>query len=128
MSKQKSKIREKFKQDVFKRDKFTCRCCNHVYIPVEAEEFLDAHHITDRHEMPNGGYVKENGISLCKYEKSDFFHGESLKGKEENSCHMKAERFHITEGKEWEPEMHPDDLYKLIGSSFEEAFKASERL
>lgn len=60
----------------------------------------DAHHITDRNEMPNGGYVLENGITLCKYE-----------------CHMMAELFHITDGEDWYNGMHPDDLYKLIGSS-----------
>ena len=124
----KKEIRKKFKTDVFKRDKYTCRCCNTVYTPEEAENLLDAHHITDRNEMPNGGYVKENGISLCKYEKSEFFLGEPMKGLEENSCHMKAEKFHISGGIEWEPNMHPDDLYKAIGSSKEIAIKASEKL
>ena len=111
MSKQKNKIREKFKRDVFKRDNYACRNCTIYYGPDDANEFLDAHHITDRNEMPNGGYVKENGISLCK-----------------DDCHMKAEQFHITGGIEWEPGMHPDDLYKLIGSSKEEAIKSSEKL
>jgi len=111
MSKQKAKIRDKFKQDVFKRDNYACKYCTIYYGPDDANEFLDAHHITDRNEMPNGGYVKENGISLCK-----------------DDCHTKAEMFHITEGAEWEPGMHPDDLYKIIGSSKEEAIKASEKL
>ena len=52
--------------------------------------------------MPNGGYVKENGISLCE------------------QCHIKAE----DEAEGFEPEV----LYKLIGSTYEEAIKASERL
>lgn len=41
---------------------------------------------------------------------------------------MLAEKFHISGDTEWEPGMHPDDLYKLIGSSYEMAVKASERL
>ncbi len=98
-------------QEVFKRDNNTCRCCDKYYGKDKSEEFLDAHHITDRTEMINGGYVVQNGISLCKDE-----------------CHMKAEKFHISGGQEWEPGMHPDDLYKLIGSSKEEAIKASEKL
>jgi len=124
----KKQIRKDFKADVFKRDNYACKCCGEKYSKEEAEEFLDAHHITDRNEMENGGYVKENGISLCKYERSDFFQGPIIKGVEANSCHMKAEKFHITEGKEWEPGMHPDDLYKLIGSSKEKAIEASKKI
>ena len=41
---------------------------------------------------------------------------------------MKAERYHITEGKEHVPGYHPDDLYKMIGSTYEIAYLASERL
>ena len=58
--------------------------------------------------MPNGGYVKENGISVC------------------DDCHLKAEEFHSTgtavEG------FSPDDLYKKIGSSHEQAVAAAEKL
>jgi len=74
----------------------------------KAEEELDAHHITDRNLMPNGGYVKENGISLC------------------STCHEKAEVYHSTgtaaEG------FAPDDLYKKINSSYEKAVEASNKL
>jgi hypothetical protein len=59
--------------------------------------------------MPNGGYVKENGISLCP------------------KCHLKAERFHMTNGKEWERGYHPIELYRLIGSSKELATEKSAR-
>lgn len=127
----KKQIREKFRNEVFARDNYTCRICNTYYGKEKANEYLDSHHILDRNSPEfkgNGGYVKENGISLCKYEKSEFFLGEPMKGQEEKSCHMKAEKFHITGGAEWEENMHPDDLYKLIGSSKEEAVKASERL
>ena len=41
---------------------------------------------------------------------------------------MKAEKFHITGGKEWEEGFHPDELYELISSSKEEAIIASEKL
>jgi hypothetical protein len=68
------------------------------------EEDLDAHHITDRSLMVGGGYVASNGITVCKDE-----------------CHMKVERFHITEGEEWNEGLHPDDLYRIIGSSREQA-------
>lgn len=60
MSKQKKLVRERFRDAVFKRDNHKCRVC------FEKNSKLDAHHITDRNEMPNGGYCKENGISLCE--------------------------------------------------------------
>jgi hypothetical protein len=58
--------------------------------------------------MPNGGYVKENGASLCDQD------------------HIKAEVYHTT-GEAIEG-YHPDDLYRLIGSSYEQAVEASKRL
>lgn len=103
----KQKIRERFRSDVYKRDKFTCKKCS----TERAEDALNAHHITDRNKMPNGGYVKENGATLC-----------------EGDCHMAAEKFHITDGAEWEEGLHPEDLYRMIGSSYELAVAASERL
>ncbi len=105
--KKKHVVRENFRQVCLKRDNYKCRVCN--YKP-EFDEELDVHHVVDRTEMPNGGYVLENGISLCA------------------DCHMKAEQFHITGGKSWTHEMHPHDLYKLIGSSKEKAEEASLKL
>ena len=102
--KKKQLVRQNFRDNVFKRDGYRCKKC------LEAGSPLDAHHITDRNEMPNGGYVKENGISLCP------------------DCHLKAEEYHQSEGQTWAPDMHPNDLYELIGSSYEEAVAASERL
>jgi hypothetical protein len=58
--------------------------------------------------MPNGGYVKENGISLCP------------------DCHQKAEVYHST-GTALEG-FAPDDLYKKINSSYEKAVEASNKL
>lgn len=61
MPKNKKQIRESFRQSVFKRDNFTCKVCN----TKRSIDELDSHHITDRNEMPNGGYVKENGVTVC---------------------------------------------------------------
>lgn len=115
----KSEVRRNFRESTFDRDGYRCRWCNNGPIYDSPESIFDAHHITDRHDMPNGGYVPENGITLCKYDEN---------GYEDNSCHMKAERFHISGGVEWEEGMHPNDLYKLIGSSKELAVKKSEKL
>lgn len=76
--------------------------------PVVGKVPLDAHHITNRDDMPNGGYVKENGISVC------------------DECHLKAEAFWSTG--ESVDGFSPEDLYKIIGSSLEQATKASELL
>lgn len=103
----KKEVRNKFRSAVFKRDGCTCRVCS----TKRPEEELDAHHITDRSLMANGGYVASNGITVCKDE-----------------CHMKVEKFHISGGMEWEDGLHPDDLYRKIGSSREQADKDSERL
>jgi len=106
MSQKKKEIRHKFREEVFKRDKNTCRMC------AKKDCELDAHHITDRNEVEieNGGYTKYNGISLCE------------------ECHLKAEKYHMTNGKEWIKGFHPDDLYRKIGSSKEIAIKYSKKL
>jgi 5-methylcytosine-specific restriction endonuclease McrA len=95
--------RNLFREGVFERDSRKCKICGN-------KEKLDAHHITDRHEMPNGGYVLSNGISLCE------------------DCHWKAEQYHMTLGNWNEDGFHPDDLYKKIGSSYDIARKDSENL
>lgn len=101
--KQKQLIRLKFRDETFKRDGYCCVFCN-------ITENLDAHHITDRNLMPNGGYVRENGITLCP------------------EHHMMAEEFHISDGKTWVEGMHPGDLYLKINSSYELAVKACSHL
>ena len=58
--------------------------------------------------MPYGGYVKENGISLCE------------------DCHIKAESEYFQPGTY--PTFSSEELYKSIGSSHDEAVIASERL
>jgi 5-methylcytosine-specific restriction endonuclease McrA len=106
MSAEKKRIRESFRVACHERDGHKCRACG--WSIFNHEHKLDAHHITDRNLMPNGGYVKENGISLCP------------------TCHEKAEVFHSTgtalEG--WAPE----DLYRMICSSYDKAVAAAERL
>lgn len=106
MSQNKKLIRSNFRTKVFARDGHKCRKCG--ITPENGDEGLDAHHITDRNELPNGGYVPQNGISLCP------------------ECHIQAEVFHcggkVPEG------FLPVDLYRLIGSSFETAHAASLKL
>lgn len=102
--KKKQIVREKFRNDVFSRDKNKCLKCG-----AENVE-LDAHHITDRNEMPNGGYVKENGISLC------------------DECHIKAEVWHSSGKQDYEDGYHPNDLYMLINSNYDLAYAKSEKL
>ena len=105
MSKKKKEIRKKFRASVFSRDNYTCMMCN--FCPDD-RSILDAHHITDRKEMPNGGYVIENGITLC------------------SSCHVFAEEFHSL-GVAY-PKYSVENLYEMINSSYEKAVKASKLL
>ena len=60
--------------------------------------------------MPNGGYVKENGISVC------------------TDCHKLAEVYHESKHNVAIDGFAPDDLYEKIGSSYEKAVAASEKL
>lgn len=106
MSQRKKETRRRFRSAVFSRDGFCCRVCGFASSAERAEEELDAHHITDRNEMPNGGYVPENGISLCA------------------ACHEKAEAHH--RGDPVLPGFTPEELYASIGSSEEAAIAASE--
>lgn len=108
----KKKVRDAFRNAVFKRDGHKCVMCGKT-------GQLDAHHITDRNLMPNGGYVKENGITLCSS-------GDDHELYYKRSCHWKAEQFHIHD--EAYPGYSPEELYQKIGSSFELARKSSEDL
>ena len=86
--------RKEFNEKCLKRDGAKCVFC-------EIKEDLDVHHITNRKEMPNGGYAPSNGITLC------------------SEHHMMAEEFHMT-GEPY-PGYSPDELYVKIGSSYEKA-------
>lgn len=101
----KKSIRNNFRNSVFQRDGYKCCVCG------RSDVKLDAHHITNRNELPNGGYVLENGITLCDTD---------------NGCHLKAESYHM--GLDVPNGFYPKDLYKLIKSSYELACKKSEKL
>lgn len=100
MSKQKKQIRQKFRNVVYDRDQHQCMICNLAGVK------LDAHHITDRSLMPNGGYVLENGITLCE------------------PCHKKAECYD-SDNAFANKNFDPKTLYDLIGSTYELAVKKS---
>ena len=110
----KQQIRDKFRNDVFERDNYKCVICG------KSDVKLDAHHITNRKLIINGGYVKENGITLC-----DTWNG----------CHFKAEQFncgytekYIIETKgDYLIEFTSENLYKKTNSSYELAYKKSEK-
>lgn len=121
----KREVRRKFREAVFKRDGFKCIGCGYQSSPEKVDHELDAHHITPREEMPNGGYVPENGVSLCDPAKSG--------GKWHEGCHFKAETNlrRLEEGfepSEYNRHLYPDMLYKAIGSSRKKAEQASEFL
>ena len=109
----KKAIRAEFRRTVFTRDQYKCRCCSkegydRQAAPEPNKIPLDSHHICDRHIIENGGYVKENGISVC------------------DECHLKAEEY-------WRTGIavagfSPDELYVLIGSSEEQAHKSAKLL
>lgn len=110
MSSYKKEIRKKFRDSCLKRDNYKCVICGlKVSSDKEADRLLDVHHITNRCEMPSGGYVLENGITLCK-----------------NACHIKAEIFHST-GISY-PGFSVNELYGAIKSSLNEAIIASSKL
>lgn len=50
--------RKKFREEVFKRDKYTCVFCD--------SSAKDAHHILERRLFPDGGYYIDNGASVCR--------------------------------------------------------------
>lgn len=111
---EKKLVRNNFRKIVFERDNYKCRVCGKLGEDRQTGfskhkgklEELDAHHICDRHLLPNGGYVLENGISLC------------------SECHLKAES-HWKDGSTPVQDFSPDDLYRLIDSSLEKAQEAS---
>lgn len=104
MSKAKKERRQAFRDAVFARDDYTCRMCGARGVK------LDAHHITPREVFLNGGYVLENGITLCD---------------QEGGCHARAER----EIKEPNPQSpySSHKLYQKIGSNLAAALDADEK-
>ena len=114
MSQKKQAVRNTFRISVFQRDRYECVICGKKTLSIEtSEETLDSHHITPREEMTNGGYVKENGITLCK-------------GNDGTSCHEKAEAY--LKGESHDVAYAPGTLYRLIQSTREIADRASKSL
>lgn len=111
MNNSKKKVRANFRNSVFKRDNYTCQGCGKKYSIEIAEENLDAHHVQSRKIFQFGGYVEENGVSLCKNGKF--------------SCHQKAEQW-LNEG-HGELGYSPEELYGKIGSSFELAIEKDKQ-
>lgn len=94
----KKKIRSKFREAVFTRDKNKCRICG------RSDVKLDAHHIVPRDFLKDGGYFLDNGITLCD---SD----------DKNSCHIKAEDYYSSGS--CEKGFSPRELAELVNSSIE---------
>jgi hypothetical protein len=94
-------IRNNFNEACLKRDNYKCIFC-------DIKTDLDVHHVINREKLPNGGYVKSNGITLC------------------SEHHLCAEQFHITGTAMLN--FHPDDLFKIINSSYVEAYQDSLNL
>lgn len=111
----KQEIRKKFRDSVFTRDKFRCKCCGKPgkdrqggdlwkkFHKIEPLEELDSHHIISRDLFENGGYVTSNGVSVC------------------SDCHLKCERYWLC-GVAMDG-FSVEDLFKLIDSSEEKAVK-----
>lgn len=118
----KRQIRTAFREDVFSRDGYACQVCGRQWRPEDSDPVLkrvNAHHITNRKEMPNGGYVPENGITVCDV---------AAFADHSQSCHMRVEQWHITGGAKVEEGLDPETLYRIIGSSYDEAVRASRSL
>jgi 5-methylcytosine-specific restriction endonuclease McrA len=112
--KEKKATRQAFRDAVFKRDGHKCRVCNKGGTNIA----LDAHHIINRNFMSGGGYVLENGISLCPecHEKAEAELNKFLKASADKETYLPNGKF------------SPAALYKLVGSSFEKAVKAASKL
>lgn len=105
MSSKKKAVRAAFREAVFSRDNHKCVVCGATGVP------LDAHHIHPREDMPNGGYVASNGVTLCDTE---------------DGCHAKAEA--VLQGRAEDPVYAPSALYNKIGSGLERATADAARL
>jgi len=93
--------RKAFNDGCLERDGHKCVFC-------DITDNLDVHHITDRHEIPNGGYVLSNGITVCP------------------EHHLKCEEYHMNGT--CEKNFTPNALYIKINSTFETAFNDSLNL
>ena len=122
----KREVRRLFREAVFQRDNHTCQVCGASVTPGLADpgvQMINAHHIWPREKMPSGGYVVENGITVC----------DTKLAEGRKSCHEKVEEAlaDFIGPKVCGPEhydLHPDKLYQKIGSSHEAAYEAALKL
>lgn len=118
----KKEIRANFRRTVFSRDGYKCLCCGkkgkdrqggdewmkyHPKSSINELVDLDSHHIVERSLIEHGGYVSQNGISVC------------------DACHLNCEAYWMTG--EPVPGYSIEELFKLIGSSEELARSASAK-
>ena len=110
MSERKEQRRAAFRDAVYKAAGYRCQGprCRVQATAATARDILDAHHITSRKVVVNEGYVRENGIALCVI------------------CHVHAEC--VEQGRGTHDGFEPANLYKVIGSSLEEALATALRL
>lgn len=101
MSSEKKEIRQTWRDAVFTRDKHACVICAEMGTVVAGTP-LQAHHITPRGLCPGGGYVVENGITVCERH------------------HVDVEADTLRPGGILAPAL----LYKLIGTTQAQAFHA----
>lgn len=103
MSEEKYEIRERFRNAVLARDGHRCVLCGRNDRP------LDVHHMIPRKLMPGGGYVVENGASLCGLPHD----------RGQPSCHERVEEMTraILNGRTSYPEWAgPESIFKKIHS------------
>lgn len=129
MSQAKKQHRAAMREQVWQRDGQACRVCRRRVGDTSAtgsvvltRSCFDAHHITPRVQMPNGGTIASNLITLCI------------------DCHHKAELVTWADDDGYlalkirQGEISTEDartfsrgiLYKLIGSSYAKSLTDSE--
>lgn len=102
--------RDEFRESVFKRDSHMCVMCGSVLN-------LDAHHIIDRKQFPDGGYYIDNGVSLCPIHHLDAENGiiscQELRDKAKIPTIILPESFDETfEYNKWGEMIHTDNKLK----------------